>query len=339
MTKEIAVVLFLAFSAAATAFDLRERRIPDALNYLFLAAAAALAFSAGAGVNYAAFVAASFCFAYVVYRLGAWAGGDAKFFTASTAFLPLAGVNVTDPVQFLSFLWAFMASAVLLVPVVVAIYWKKLAAARKEVAGAAAGALKPSAAGALGATGAAFVLPGLLSVAGASLPATAAILVAFYLVRIPLWLGAGLAAFAAVSAPDRALWLFAFSFAAFFVARFSQAAYPIVSQRAFTRKVRAAGLREGMIPAYTVFVKGGKPALWKPTPKAVAARLLSGKALAPEGRVVASASRAAGLSKNEIGELKRLGVKYLAVRESMPFAPILAVGEAAFAVVVWLAAS
>jgi len=78
---------------------------------------------------------------------------------------------------------------------------------------------------------------------------------------------------------------------------------------------------------------------WKPTAAGIAARLLAGKPLAPQGRVVADSSKAAGVSKKQIAELKRLGVKYLQIRESMPFAPILAVGEAAFAVVVWLAAS
>jgi len=339
MEREIAAVLFLAFSAAATAYDLRERRIPNILNYAFLLAAAGLAYWSGYGLGYAAFVAASFCFAYLVYRLGAWAGGDAKFFTALTAFLPLLGINVGDPAMFFSFIWAFIASAAVLVPVAAIIYWEKLASARKQVADAAVSSVVPSVAGALGATGTVFILSRALSAWGASPLGAAAILLLFYALRVPLWLGAGLAAIAAVSAPQQALGLFAFSLAAFFLAKFSRAAYPIISARVFTTKTRAADLREGMIPAETVCAKAGKPVFWKPTAAGIAAGLLAGKPLVPEGRVVADSSKAAGLSKKQIAELKRLGVKYLQIRESMPFAPILTVGEAAFAVVVWLAAS
>ncbi|MEK6924161.1 MAG: prepilin peptidase [Candidatus Micrarchaeota archaeon] len=73
----------LAFAVAASFFDLRERRIPNALNFAAGALAAAAAVASGAEmIPFALFSLFSFIFAYALYKLGAWAGGDAKFFTA-----------------------------------------------------------------------------------------------------------------------------------------------------------------------------------------------------------------------------------------------------------------
>ncbi|MCX6767801.1 MAG: prepilin peptidase [Candidatus Micrarchaeota archaeon] len=344
----IAFAAFLVFAALATAYDLRERRIPDVLNFFFLACAAALAFfhfngAPAACALFAAFVAAAFAFAYLVYRLGAWAGGDVKFFTAAAAFLPLMGIQPNDAAGFFSFLWLFLASAFLLVPVLVIAYWKRISKSRKEVFAGATGAVMPALSAALAATGTVFILSRTLSLLQNHWLAAIPVLAVLYFVRVPFWAGAALAVAAAWLDPVQAAVFFAPSFAVFFLAKFSQQAYAVVSKNVLERRVSVSGLREGMIPAATVLARGGKPVLWKPSFKELLANALSGKPpamkpVAPPGRVVADASKAAGLSAAAIRELKRLGVKYLPVKESVPFAPVLAVGEIVL-VVAWLAAS
>jgi prepilin signal peptidase PulO-like enzyme (type II secretory pathway) len=107
-----------------------------------------------------------------------------------------------------------------------------------------------------------------------------------------------------------------------------------------------------MIPAETVSVQGRKlvrtepvafskmlPAalalLKKNRPAAQVVAALSGTP--QKGRVLASALKARGLDAGEIKALKRAGLKYLRVRESMPYAPLLAAGFllAAFVEVTW----
>ncbi len=334
-----ALVSFIIFAAVATVFDLRERRIPDVLNFFFLVVAVGLVFSSGSfSTAYLLFIAASFIFAYALYRLGAWAGGDAKFFTAATAFLPLFGIRVDDAFYFLSFAWVFIASALLLVPALVLVYWKKLFGARKKIFSAALNAVRPAASGALAAAGTTFILSRALY-ASESFFLVFAVLFFFYLIRIPFWAGVVLAFFSAYYSPVQTIEFFVFFLAVLFLARFSRVVHPVISKRVFIKKIKAKDLVEGMIPAQTVFLRKGKPVAWRPSVKELVGAALSGKFPGPPGRIVADSSRAAGLSPNEIRELKRLGVKYLPVRESIPFTPVLAVGELVFVVVAWLAAS
>ncbi len=82
------IFLSLAYAAIAAAWDLSSRRIPDALNLAGVVIAVIAAVLSGTSLlPFAALSVAAFAFAYVLYRLGAWAGGDAKFFTALCMFL------------------------------------------------------------------------------------------------------------------------------------------------------------------------------------------------------------------------------------------------------------
>lgn len=73
----------------ASWLDYGERKIPDWLNALFLVFSLSASYlNASLPLFLEAFVF-SLLFSIILYRLGAWAGGDAKFFTTLCSFLPL----------------------------------------------------------------------------------------------------------------------------------------------------------------------------------------------------------------------------------------------------------
>ena len=128
------IILFLLssyFSAQSFQSSTCATRIISPLvNYSFFALALALAFYKNIfSLNYALFIAAAFCFAYALYKLGAWAGGDAKFFTALLAYLPL----LTPKYGFEHILYAFLASALLLIPVTLLVFSREVLALRNQV--------------------------------------------------------------------------------------------------------------------------------------------------------------------------------------------------------------
>lgn len=291
-----AIALAAVFSAAAIFFDLRERRIPNLLNYSFLVLAVVLAFLAEKlDFNYVLFVALSFGFAFILYKLGAWAGGDAKFFTALSAFFGV--VENTAPQ---SIVVVFLASAALLIPVLVALQLREFAAAGNEFLGAFKASFKPALSSALLST---------------------ALYAAYSLVFSRLEPRA-LAAAAAAG--------FAIAFAVFFFKSF----FGIVSQKILRKRVRVSELREGEIPAESVYKKHGRIVFWQPpSPGTVFSRLLKFgpnalRELLPPPNPIASALAARGVSAGEIKQLKKEGVKSLVVKRSVAFAPALAAGFA-----------
>jgi len=86
----------LLFLVLATLSDLKERVVSNRLNYAMLALGIALhalwAFLEGDWLILGwalACVAATFIASFVLWRLGVWAGGDVKLFTALAALVPL----------------------------------------------------------------------------------------------------------------------------------------------------------------------------------------------------------------------------------------------------------
>jgi Flp pilus assembly protein protease CpaA len=91
LSNALFLAFALTFAFAASLFDLKERRIPDWLNYSFLAAALVFGWIQGVFGTTLLFSAVAFVFAFVLFKAGVWAGGDAKFFSSLSAFLPLLG--------------------------------------------------------------------------------------------------------------------------------------------------------------------------------------------------------------------------------------------------------
>ena len=336
--KEEVLVIAAIYFLSACAFDLKKRIVPDWLNY----GAIAVAFGSAAwlgvlSLEFAAGVAAAFVFAYAVYRLGAWAGGDVKFFTGATAFfllaVPTAGWTV--------FATLFFNSVLLAIPVVIALHAKGLLNLRKELALLAVPALQKAAkTGLLGAAaGIVFVnATGFLAGAVNKWVAYATVFLAALAVPLPLWAAAIVFAAGALLDWQRALYLLVLAFATGFVAFCLVKAFGLVSAKLLRKTIAAKELREGMIPAKTVLLREGKPVVWEgPSFEGVlkAAKKLDAQGirglLAPQGRVLADARKARGLTEAEIKELKAAGVTSLETKESLAFAPVLAAGWVASA--------
>jgi Flp pilus assembly protein protease CpaA len=280
-----ATALAVAFGAIATITDLRERRVPNAVTAVFACAAVALAYLTGnLSMGFAASVAIAFAFAYAAYRIGAWAGGDAKFFTVMAAFYAIASGG---PSPF-AFATLFLNSVIAMLPIAAIAFGGRALGAKFDWGAVSIKACKAGAAGAVVAGGISFLVK------------------------------------------SSALNSVAVGFAAAFAISFLSLAFPAVAASALRRTKKVAELREGDIPAVTILSVGGKAVVWKrPTAAAVLSSALGGKIspfTRPGGDVVADSSRAAGLTRTEITKLKGLGVRELEVRESVAFAPAVALG-------------
>ncbi len=303
--------IFAALCAAslcvlAVFFDLRERRIPNQLNYFFLFAAFSLSLAFNKlGFSFVIFATAAFVFSYLLYYLGAWAGGDAKFFTALLAYYPLlksASLGVIPLV--------FIASAVVLVPTLFAIHFNEIVSFKREFFSAISSSLRPSLRGAVFST---------------------LLLSAFYFATGQF----------ALLALEKIFPQLAAAFAALLALSFLKKSFSFISQKILRKPVPLSSLREGDIPAKSVCLVKGRVVLWQPPSfsqlLASAGRLdfvRLKNIFYPPGTEVCSCLRARGLSAPEIVGLKKAGVKTLVVKKSIAFAPALALG---FALVAWLA--
>ncbi len=341
--------VFLAFSVAATYFDLRWRMIPDWLNYSFLLVGIGLnLFFIGifSVVPVLAAVISWFLFAYAVYRLGGWAGGDVKFFAALAPFSALYGLD------WLSFLGVFLYSAMLLVPILCIVYCRELWALRKDVQALTRPALISATSGAI-ASYAVIKTLFLASVFFAgNVWALAALVIALMLVKIPAWLSLVLfAAAVAFWGMEFGLLLFVFSLA--FALALLPRLFSLISAKILRYNSAVKDLREGDVPTETISAVKGKlvrfnPLDWKSMLSKALAEVKAGKGIVDvfvdlrkgfvaDGRVVADALAARGLSSAEIKELKRLGVKEVALKRTLPFAPVLAAGFLAYSgALAWL---
>lgn len=336
----LVLAFVLAFSLSATYTDFKRREIPDLLNYGGLAVGLGLDFLSFSQPFFLSsvmpFVVGAFLFAYLLYRLGVWAGGDVKFFTALCAFYPLLQTHFS----LLSLFWIFLGSVLALVPVALFLYAPRLVPYSKEFRRMAFAAFRSGLNTALISYDFLFVL-GFLAFFFSASPLLQLVVVGlFYFLEIPFLPSLVLfAVFSLMEGLD--LPLFLFLLAAAFGLRFLPSAFSLVSEKILRRRVPAAHLQEGMIPAQTVSIEGRKIRLLQPValsqalPKALrmlrsgasASQTLSALSGLPgKGRVLASALRARGLVPSEIKALKAAGVKHLVVRESLPYAPLLAAG-------------
>lgn len=319
------------FALAATYTDLRERMIPDWLNYGAVIVAAGFAYYTNQlTVTYFALVALAFLFAYALYRLGAWAGGDVKFYTGLLAFYPLFAPLPTEPLALLAPLaLVFLASAILLVPVMLALHLPQIWGERAALARALAGAGKRAVRGAPLAAAV-----GVLVVKAGS-PLLALIIAAVLLfVTPPIWLA--LLALGGAVAWDYTLALPALGFALLALAfiSFAQSSFGILAKKVLRRPVPMEQVQEGVIPAHTLYLdEQGNVQTWEPPAFSEGVRrvLQTGRIevmLPPQGKVLADCLKARGLTTEEIEELRKAGVKEIVIKESTPFAPVLALGLA-----------
>ncbi len=287
-----ATTLAIALGAIAAYTDLRQRRVPNLLVGPFAVGAIALAVLSGNLTGgFVLSVSTAFAFAYAAYRIGAWAGGDAKFFTVMAALYAIA-TGGSGPFAFATL---FLNSVLAMLPIAALMFGKRAAGAKVDWKPAAAKALRAGIAGA--------VLAGVIAFFVKSPPAGS----------------------------------FAAGFAAAFAISFLSLVFPAIAGAALRRTKKVSQLKEGDIPAVTVINASGKPVVWKrPAVGRLVFEALGGRITAfskPKGVVVADSSRAGGLSGGEIRKLKALGLKELEVRESVAFAPAVALG---FVISLWI---
>ena len=183
-----AILLAIAFGIAASYTDLKERRVPNKLTLVFAVAALGLALASGKLTPaFAACVAIAFAFAYLAYRAGAWAGGDAKFFTVTTAFYAIAA----GPAP-LAFANLFLSSVIAMVPVAAIAFGPKALEAKINWAATAVQALKAGAVGAVVAVVGALLLNASVSGALAATGFAAAFVLSFVFTAFPALAAAGL---------------------------------------------------------------------------------------------------------------------------------------------------
>ena len=87
-----AAVLFVCLATVGAYLDARTRTIPNALNAaraICGLAAVWLAAGGNAGALAAAHLAVALVLGMVIYALGMWGGGDAKFYAAAAAWFEL----------------------------------------------------------------------------------------------------------------------------------------------------------------------------------------------------------------------------------------------------------
>lgn len=119
MITTFVTLLLLGF---ATVFDLFERRIPDWLTYS--ATAFGLVFWLLVGYYpVILYVVCTFVISYLLYRIGLWAGGDVKLFTAFAALNPhlISVFGFEIPAPLLLFLLSIFAAFILSFPVMLAV--------------------------------------------------------------------------------------------------------------------------------------------------------------------------------------------------------------------------
>ena len=277
---------------AATYTDLRQRIIPDWLTLGTLAIFIPIDLYLY-GIPSLLHVAATFLAAYVLYKIGVWAGGDVKLFTALDSIYPrdLTIFGYSAPFVLWLFLAAIFAGLFVTLLVLLRRVFSDRALRRDFVAALLLAARKS------------FVLAVFTPLFG-----WAAVLVTF--IPYPLDLFASFAVLPYVSF-SAVLTEFAYVFAAsllFVVLAFRTSA--------FVREKSVDELKEGDIVA-DFFLDDGSvvPFSWR-----AALRLFH------DTRVRLSPLRAAGLYEDDIQWLREQGVERIRVKYSLPFVPFVLIG-------------
>jgi len=287
----LATFLSLFALSLSCYFDLRERRIPDWITCSGTIAGILLWLSAGR-FDVVLYVGCTFLAAYLLYRVGLWAGGDVKLFTALAALNPYSvevfGRAVPFPLLLfiLSVLLAFLLSfPFMLVKILLRGDLRKalLSGASRILVKAFSISVLTTGLGA----------PGLLF---AFLPSPYDV---FSALAVLLWnpSPAFLPSFALIS------------LSAFFLRVLSMRVH------VFRREKSVEELVEGDVPADFVTEDGRViPFSWR-----TAVLVEAGKI-----PVRLSPLRAAGVSREDIEWLRSKGIRRIHVRTTMPFVPFVA---------------
>lgn len=333
-------IIILFFIALVFYFDLKARMIPDAINFFFMFLAIALAilkydFEMGLLLTtYAPFFLMNLAFAYALYRIGAWAGGDVKFFTALMASLPLylpfyRPLLITAPISI------FLTSALLLVPITLLYNFSEIFVFRREFKKVFVDSVINSAKSTILAFSCLFIISRFSEVYNSPL-LILAFLVFSFVISIPLKVALPIMLVGLLFLRlDHYISLVLVLFFASLGLQFLRGAFGILTKRVLTKPVLVSRLREGLIPAETLYIAGKKIRRWSPDEafREITKLLSMGRRvrpyrmfadLKPRGKLIVDSLKARGITLSEIKQLKSLKVKQILVKESLPFAPVIA---------------
>lgn len=301
----------------ASYFDIKTREIPPSISYsLILLGLILHGFESYAimdiyPLTFSFFIGViAFIFAYFLYRIGVWAGGDVKLFTGLGFILPSFGKLDFFPflalgtalIAVLPFLIVYVSYFFIMTP-------RLLEKSKKLLRKAFMRSVYLPI----------YVLASYKLTEFIGLEWYFSILILLVLI------------FARKPALPLSVFFFLYSFTDFQSSLFNTiyiyivsivvfmgiACFKIAQKNILRETVKVRKLKEGMISAQDVFVKGKKvgiaePKLWE--------------LLRPRPNLVVDSRRARGLTRSEIQKLKKLGVKELKIKKSLPFVPVFTLG-------------
>ena len=315
------IAVMLGLFSAASATDLKTREVPDWISWALAIAGLGIAgtesFSLGSVLPLAlssGTLAACFVFAYALYRIGAWAGGDVKLFTGLGAIMP-----EYHGIMFFPFL-ALAASAIAVFPFlilyVLAGFRKK--SVRKEF-------LKDLKKVPVQSWLSGFILfaGSILSEAvGQPLLSFIVIPVMYYTGRLNLLTVPTVFAYSFYFNPARALSQLAYSLAISAAFVLALVSFKTAKKTVLRKRVKTSKVKEGMIPAKDYWltedgrVVASEPRLFGPRKK--------------QGILLADSRSAAGLTREQAEEIRRLAAQkkmaWFEEKLSIPFVPVFTLG-------------
>ncbi|MEK6942232.1 MAG: prepilin peptidase, partial [archaeon] len=346
--------------AIATATDLKKRIVPDTLSYTLIAGGLsfqlifALANNSLSGFFTAlAITAATFAGAFILWKIGVWAGGDVKLFTGLAALNPVNygairdffGINmpIFGSINFPLFpLTLFIYSFLSMVPLAIFITIKAIAQNKElqkklftetkaKIFGIIISALLVSATvfflQKYGANPI-FSIPALLAIGFFGKKVSAIIGTLAFLASALIGGTGQIAATAGVAA-------------AFFLLYLLVKLYLIAKSDILVEKIPINKLEEGMISAQTIVSENG---VAKIVPNASMKMVINhfrnnnvGKVMElfnPKGKILASPANAGGLTIEQVKGLKEAAKRkeipdFLLVKKSVPFVPAVLIGYVA----------
>jgi preflagellin peptidase FlaK len=353
MIEYLPVVIALVSVCVANYTDLKERIIPNELTFSLIAFGVVFYLLFGLYVaDFWTFVsgvigaALAFAIGYGLWLIGAWAGGDVKMFTAFGALLPGIGRSFepshTAPYPLL--ITILFNSIIAIAPVLFA--YIAISCARKpDIGRKIVAPLRGSARRYLEAP---LVLVGCsaLGLAIATslglvwplrLLLVAIILVVVYLIpfKVRLPISTVLTLFGLYLNPLTVIEAFIIILFLLPGLRLLVSAVNVANREVLQEKVRVTELKEGMIPAETIYESKGKVGRYRPPGYGKLFKLASrdpSKLMRPKwDRVLADPRVAAGVTRGQVRALRQLVKRgklkdSIRIKKGMPFAPAFGLG-------------
>ncbi|MFP4006190.1 MAG: A24 family peptidase C-terminal domain-containing protein [Candidatus Hadarchaeia archaeon] len=361
MWFDIAVGLLSIFGVmVATYTDLKERIIPDNLTYPLIIAGVALHLGYGAyrfdplfGVSGLLGAAGAFGLGYLMWYVGGWAGGDVKLFTAlgallagysSESILPALDASyVSAPYPFP--LTVFLNSFLCLAPVLFA-YVIYRAAKTPDVGSMIADPIRENYRRMLvspfAITGGSVLATEVLSPVNAhtAIQVLLSLVFIFIIYRLPLKVelpvALGLAAYGLYPDPLGNADMLLISFAIVWGIALLITGVKVINREVLEEKVQITELKDGMIPAETIYLDDGEVGRYEGEGIMDRAKgVLKGErnvGLRPDwDEILADSRKAAGFYEEDIKLLKEF-VKEgeledrIRIKQGLPFAPSFGIG-------------